>query len=673
MKKLLLPYIALLLSHIHLAAQDLVSIENATAGTLKDKINSKVWETYHALKISGPLNAEDIAALKTFAMPDSGKLAEIDLSQADMFVMGDEAFAGCENLKKIKLPSSIKGIGKSAFGGCINLSEIELPQNLVTLGEYAFADCRNLESILLPAGIKIISDGAFADCNSLKSIQLPPVTEKIGKEAFARCKQLKQIEIPEHVKGIGGAAFAGCENLSFIKVDPKNKKYCSTAGGVLYSKDGKYVLQYPAGKEGNIYTVPPGVIRIGTYSFAGSTKLEKITIPPSCTSIGYGAFYECSNLKSITLPEALEKIDEDLFYGCAKLDSITVPQKVQKIGPSAFNGCTSLKNITITDNVTEIGVQAFSNCTSLRKVNLPKRLKQISKNSFAFCTSLQDINMPSDLEEIDDAAFAGDSSLTHISLPSNINKIGANAFGGCTNLQTVILPQNIKQICDAAFYNCKKMQDITLPAGTDSVGMGAFAGCENLATITIEGTLPPRATIVASYSISDTVLLKVKEGAEDTFHNALGWKEFQYINKKFYPIKHIEPEPDIASTILQQSEGANEENMVFATNENKKTQEPEEDTNIYKEDNVNETAQFTGGNNALKTYLSQSMKPQKSNVILSFVVEKNGDISNIEVIKSGGDEIDAECVSTLFAMPQWTPAVKNGRKVRQEAVISLPQ
>ena len=99
-----------------------------------------------------------------------------------------------------------------------------------------------------------------------------------------------------------------------------------------------------------------------------------------------------------------------------------------------------------------------------------------------------------------------------------------------------------------------------------------------------------------------------------------------------------------------------------------------EDNNIY--DAVDTQAQFNG---SVSSYIKKNMKyPAKAymdgikgTVIISFVVEKTGEVSNVQVARSAEPSLDREAVRLVKYMPLWSPAIKNGRKVRSRTSVSV--
>lgn len=86
-----------------------------------------------------------------------------------------------------------------------------------------------------------------------------------------------------------------------------------------------------------------------------------------------------------------------------------------------------------------------------------------------------------------------------------------------------------------------------------------------------------------------------------------------------------------------------------------------------------EAAEFPGGMQEMAKYLQKNLKypdnAQKCHiggkVFLKFIVETEGTISNVEVIKSSGAKsLDDAAIEVVKTMPMWKPARMSGRNVR---------
>ena len=59
-------------------------------------------------------------------------------------------------------------------------------------------------------------------------------------------------------------------------------------------------------------------------------------------------------------------------------------------------------------------------------------------------------------------------------------------------------------------------------------------------------------------------------------------------------------------------------------------------------------------------------------VMLTFIVEKDGSISNVTVVRSRGELLDAEAVRVVKGMPKWTPGMQGGKPVRTKFTLPIP-
>jgi protein TonB len=88
---------------------------------------------------------------------------------------------------------------------------------------------------------------------------------------------------------------------------------------------------------------------------------------------------------------------------------------------------------------------------------------------------------------------------------------------------------------------------------------------------------------------------------------------------------------------------------------------------------------FAGGDAELKNFiLKNTVYPNKmiaegisGKVYVSFVIEKDGSISMIQIYKSVSEELDAEAIRVISKMPSWTPGMQNGNPVRVKRIIPI--
>ena len=169
--------------------------------------------------------------------------------------------------KEIHIPSQIDGLpvtesGEYAFLGCFALTTVEIPNEVVAIRDKAFQGCRSLTTIKFSENIETIGTSSFEGCKSLTYVNLPVKLATIGTDAFYYCESLAVIELHANVSKIGDRAFGKCESLTRIVVAPNNRRYKSV-DGILYSKNGKTLVCFPANKQIKNFQVPEGVTTIG--------------------------------------------------------------------------------------------------------------------------------------------------------------------------------------------------------------------------------------------------------------------------------------------------------------------------------------------------------------------------------------------------------------------------
>ena len=110
---------------------------------------------------------------------------------------------------------------------------------------------------------------------------------------------------------------------------------------------------------------------------------------------------------------------------------------------------------------------------------------------------------------------------------------------------------------------------------------------------------------------------------------------------------------------------------------------PVVETEVVDEDVIVDVAEimpeFPGGTAALMKYLGKNIKyptisqemGSAGRVIVQFVVDKDGSISNPEVVRGVDAYLDKEAIRVISSMPKWRPGVQNGKKVRVKYTVPV--
>ena len=88
---------------------------------------------------------------------------------------------------------------------------------------------------------------------------------------------------------------------------------------------------------------------------------------------------------------------------------------------------------------------------------------------------------------------------------------------------------------------------------------------------------------------------------------------------------------------------------------------------------------FKGGQSAMMQFLSENIRypsiaieqEQAGRVICSFVVEKDGSITDIHVLRGVSPSLDKEAIRVIESMPGWTPGLQNGVPVRVKLTLPI--
>ncbi len=179
----------------------------------------------------------------------SGKVNEEFVIPEGCSVIDRYAFAYCENLKRIIVPSTVIDISYESIVFCKGLEGVFVDERNVVYssidGNLYSKDggkflrlCVSTENInlTLPEGVVEIADGAAYYCENLIVINLPESLTSIGDNSFSNCVNLSTVTIPENVTFIGNGAFSRCEHLSEVIFEqisewcvvPQGGKFVST-------------------------------------------------------------------------------------------------------------------------------------------------------------------------------------------------------------------------------------------------------------------------------------------------------------------------------------------------------------------------------------------------------------------------------------------------------------
>lgn len=445
-------------------------------------------------------NCDSLATLKigkdntTFSY-DSGVLYSKDKSQIYCMLPGYSS-------DTYKMPSSVKQIKNNAFWGCQELKKVEIGPNVKEISDYAFGNCQNLTTVLVPYSVNKIDTKAFADCISLDEIELTESVREISSSAFDGCPNLKIIANA----GSKAAEYeANRDKSNVAQTEYEDITHDSTNGEIQSGEntssnsgrnignnsnilgqsaivDGNAVVFIDNSKS-NVLTgnAQPDIAGEGSIArpeviaaTQGNADFSKYTIVNG-SKIASQAYYGNSELTEYNMPESIKEIG-DFAFARSGLTSITIPEGVTNIGYGAFYHCDNLQEISIPDSVTEIEPSAFEKTKWMegRRADKKSPFTIVGDGILVAYSGMgSKVEIPEGVKQIAAEVFKDNVGISTVSLPNSLKVIGEEAFSGCSKLTVVTGGNNVEKIKDRAFAGCP-IGTIKIPASVLEIGLKAY-------------------------------------------------------------------------------------------------------------------------------------------------------------------------------------------------------
>lgn len=383
--------------------------------------------------VDGVLYSKDMTELITVP---GGMVAELYEVPEGTEIINGNAFEGCNGIKAIKIPKSLRGgLSSRTFYNCSALERFEVAEDNMLFCE--------TDGILFNKAKTIIV--CMPDGTNLTEYEIPSSVTRIGDFAFEGAKSLKKIVVPDSVTYVGLSAFNGCKNLVSMEL-------------------------------------PDSIMAMSTYIFAECSSLESVKLPTGITEIGYDMFEYCTSLKKFVVPDTVKKIYDRAFMGCTNLECLVIPASVEEIGESAVLKWDA-PNLTI---YTEEGAYAetYAKEKDIAYGYLEEGTLDIPTTKLVYVET-----------ENGTIAITGYKSLasSRLTIPDsidgkNVTAVSGGAFSGCTNITHVVIADTVEEIGPEAFSECSNLKSVRIPASVTVIAEDAFKGSEFLVIETTYGS-----------------------------------------------------------------------------------------------------------------------------------------------------------------------------------------
>ena len=313
---------------INLLNLNLSSLDTSNVESMRDMfcVNSSWYDDKMPCFRDLNVNALDMSKVIDMCGMFCGiKQSEIDLSMMNLsnVINFDSVFQACKNLRKVKLPFSLKILGEMCFYGT----------NLTSIGEVGSGADLEIFST-----VRYIGKSCFGECEELTNVVIPEGVKSIGRIILETCRNVSTLTIPSTINNFEGFyenysynLFGGIyNNLKTLYYNTEYGSNCLLGGAG--SEDG-FTVYFGE----NVVHLPNIFYYTSDGSGRSSTNVSNVIINGNVETIPKYFLSSEKKVKNITLPNTLKTINQSAFSNCSNNNlDIIIPNGVKEIGEFAF-------------------------------------------------------------------------------------------------------------------------------------------------------------------------------------------------------------------------------------------------------------------------------------------------------------------------------------------------
>lgn len=395
--------------------------------------------------------------------------------------IGEGAFAGCDNLNQITVSRRnpyFKASDNVIFSkngrhlvqcATNKMGDYNIPSGVTDIDAKSFFQCNKLGNVKIPNTVKTIGKSAFSysGLNNL-SFEAGATLESIGENAFDHA-DISNIILPASLKFIDGTAFTYMKKLTSITVE--DGSLLANVGDAAFANNPELRTFTFAGSADYLTRIPEG-------AFSNDVKLESFKIPKGVSQISKNAFLNTPKLENLTFEEGavIQVIEGGAFASCG-MKSIELPQSVRQIKSQAFDNCTNLRYIWIPKRVDEIQTGALNMCESLEDIEVDEENQKYASFDGMLCNKSKTelilfhigkaderYTLVPGFTKIDAYAFYGSKKVTNITFPETVTTIDNRAIALCENLKSISFmgTDNVPTLTSDILYKSGDIKDVTI-------------------------------------------------------------------------------------------------------------------------------------------------------------------------------------------------------------------
>jgi hypothetical protein len=186
-----------------------------------------------------------------------------------------------------------------------------------------------------------------------------------------------------------------------------------------------------------------------------NTKELLLPIDPTFTEIKPNMFANLPKLRHIIIPNNIVTIGDAAFYcngGTYLTEEISIGNGVKTIGNSAFaasgeTGRSLLTDIRFEPGISDVKIlsSVFMGCKAIKHMMLPEGIVSLGESCFNQLLELESVHLPTTLEYIGINCFR-QTGLTMLTIPASVKVIDYNAFSLCRITDIFLMAENLNQL-----------------------------------------------------------------------------------------------------------------------------------------------------------------------------------------------------------------------------------
>ena len=257
---------------------------------------------------------KSITEIKNYQFINNNRIDSIIFSDS-VKVIGEKAFSGCSDLKKVTFTTGTTTFKKDAFMNTSNLKDVYFTGNA---SDWLNLDFESFESSPMSSGEVLYFLNANGIFEQVEEIEVPDHFTSIKPFTLTSINNLKKLVIGNKIQKFE-ESFYGSDSLKEFYYKGTLSDWCrveiSSPENSPMSFAEEFYCWNESGEKELItnLVIPSDITTINSYQFYGFKQLEEIHIGSSVKTINYRALANCDKIEKVYISSSVETIKTHVF------------------------------------------------------------------------------------------------------------------------------------------------------------------------------------------------------------------------------------------------------------------------------------------------------------------------------------------------------------------------